>query len=63
MSPRQEMDLEVFWGIVLVDGLGMGLLGTSGNRFGTGFGNGFVGMVLEVVLALALCRFDGQRSP
>ena len=63
MSPRQEMDLEVFGGIVLVDDLGICLLGGSGNHFGTGFGNGFVGMVLEMVLGLALCRFDGQRSP
>ena len=47
----------------MIDDLGMGLLGGSGNRFRTDLGNGFVGMVLEVALALDLCRFDGQRSP
>ena len=63
MRPRQEIGSENLGGIVVIDDLGMGLLGGSGNRFRTDFGNGFVGMVLEVVLALALCRFDGQRSP
>ena len=63
MRPRKEIGLKKFGGIVLVDDLGMGLLGGSGNRFRTDLGNGFVGMALEVVLALALCRFDGQRSP
>ena len=52
-----------FWGIVVTDDFGMGLLDGSGNRFRTDLGNGFVGMALEVVLAVALCRFDGQRSP
>ena len=63
MRPRQEIGSENFGGIVVIGDLGMDLLGGSGNRFRTDFGNGFVGMVLEVVLALALCRFDGQRSP
>ena len=63
MRPRQEIGSENFGGIVVIDDLGMGLLGGSGNRFRTDLGNGFVGMALEVVLALALCRFDGQRSP
>ena len=63
MRPRQEIGLENWGEIVLVDDLGMGLLGGSGNRFRTDLGNGCVGMALEVVLALALCRFDGQRSP
>ena len=63
MRPRQEIGSENFGGIAVIDDLGMGLLGGSGNRFETGFGNGFVGMVLEVVLGLVLCRFDGQRSP
>ena len=63
MSQRQEMGLEMFWGMVLVDDLRMGLLGSSVNRFGTDFGNGFMGMVLELVWGLVLCRFDGHRSP
>ena len=63
MSQRQEMGLEMFWGMVLVDDLRMGLLGGSVNHFGTDFGNGFMGMVLELVWGLVLCRFDGQRSP
>ena len=41
----------------------MGLLGGSVNRFGTDFGNGFMGMVLELVWELVLCRFGDQRSP
>ena len=63
MSQRQEMGLEMFWGMVLVDDLRMGLLGGSVNRFGTDFGNGFIGKVLELVWGLVLCRFHGQRSP
>ena len=63
MRPRQEIGSENFGGIVVIDDLGMGLLGGSGNRFRTDLRNGFMGMVLKVVLALALCRFEGQRSP
>ena len=63
MSQRQEMGLEMFWGMVLVDDLRMDLSDGSVNRFGTDFGNGFMGMVLELVWGLALCQFDGQRSP
>ena len=63
MSQRQEMGLEMFGGMVWVDDLIMGLLGGSVNRFGTDFGNGFMGMVLELVWGLVLCRFDGHRSP
>ena len=41
MRPRQEIGSEKFGGMVVIDDLGMGLLGGSGNRFETGFGNGF----------------------
>ena len=55
MKPRQEIGSENFGGIVVIGDLGMDLLGGSGNRFRIDFGNGFVGMVLEVVLGLVLC--------
>ena len=63
MSQRQEMGLEMFWGMVLLDDLRMGLSGGSVSRFGIDFGNGFIGLVLELVWGLVLCRFHGQRSP
>ena len=63
MRPREAIGLENLGGTVLVDDLEMGLLGGFGNRSGTDLENGIVGIVLGMVLGLALCRFDDQRSP